>query len=185
MSVDEETRELPAVEAVDKDVEPSADLGPWGAEAVRLGVDAEPPRHRPSIRNDGSRPIQRRWATAGTFGLAATLTTALVVTTLPSPPDDKATPPTPSDERGVALAPSIARPKSSPRETERDRLKATRTRAKTREHTAPTSTAATSDALTSPTYPPTPAPAPSEPSPSGQSPPASGVAVAEEFGFER
>lgn len=72
MRPDEETQELPVPDAdggETNDVEPQADLGPWGADAVRLGVDAEPTRQRVGTGRNASPPVFPRRVTMGALGL--------------------------------------------------------------------------------------------------------------------
>jgi len=195
---DEETQELPVAEA-EPAAEPPADLGPWGAEAVRLGVDAEPTPRRENTGTDGLRPVRRRWVTTGALGLAAVLIGALIVTSLPSDPDNDTTarPPNPANKRDVASAPRAALPKPAPRRAEHNPA---RDDIKTRKPNKRSRTAPAPAPQPSPTYLPTPAPAPASepvtpspaPAPTAEGPaptsppqPASGAAVAKEFGFER
>lgn len=198
MTHDKETQELPVAEAGPA-AEPPADLGPWGAEAVRLGVDAEPTPRRENTSTDGLRPVRHRWVTTGALGLAAFLIGALIVTSLPSGPDNDTTarPPSPSNKRDVASAPRAALPKPAPRRAvrnpARDDVKARKPN--TRSRTAPPPTPQPSPTyLPSPAPPPpsepvtpSPAPAPTAEGPAPTSPPqsASGAEVAREFGFER
>jgi len=193
----EETQELSVAEA--EPAEPPADLGPWGAEAVRLGVDTEPTPRRPNTSTDGLPPVRRRWVTGGALGLAAVLIGALFVAALPSDPDNGTTarPPNPANKRDVASTPRAALPKPTPRQAERN---PTRNNIKTRKphtraHAAPapppqpSPTYLSSPAPTPPSEPVTPSPAPAPtaggPAPTSPPQPASGAAVADEFGFER
>jgi hypothetical protein len=192
---DEEIQELPFAEAGPA-AEPPADLGPWGAEAVRLGVDAEPTPRRENTSTDGFRP---GWVTTGALGLAAVLIGALIVTSLPSDPDNDTTarPPNPANKRDVASAPRAALPRPAPRRAERNPA---RDDIKTRKPNTRSRTAPAPAPQPSPTYlpfpappppsepvTPSPAPAPTAEGPAPTSPPqpASGAEVAKEFGFER
>jgi hypothetical protein len=195
---DEETQEFPVAEA--DDVDPPADLGPWGAEAVRLSVDTEPAQWRANAGRDSARPTQHRWATAGALGLAAVLIGALIVTALPPDPDNDTTarPPNPANKRDVASVPRASRPKPAPRRAERNPTPAniktrkpdTRARAAPAPAPQPSPTYLPSPAPPPPSEPVTPSPAPAPTAEGGTAPtsppqPASGAAVAEEFGFER
>lgn len=197
MTHDEETQELPVAEA--EPAEPPADLGPWGAEAVQLGVEAEPTPRRASASTDSLRPVRRRWVTTGALGLAAVLIGALTVTSLPSDPDNDTTarPLNPANKRDVASAPRAALPKPAPHRAERNPARDDIKTRKPNKHsrTAPAPTPQPSPTyLPSPAPPPpsepvtpSPAPAPTAEGPAPTSPPqsASGAEVAREFGFER
>lgn len=194
MTHDEETQELPV--AGTEPPEPPVDLGPWGAEAVRLGVDAQPTPHRASANTASLQTIRHRWATTGALGLAAFLIGALIVTSLPSDSDPNTTvrPPNSAKKRDVASAPRAARSKPPPRRSERNPTR-TDTRPRkphTRAHAPapqPSPTYLPSPAPPPPSEPVTPSPAPAPtaegPAPTSPPQPASGAEVAEEFGFER
>lgn len=197
MTHDEETQELPVAEAGPA-AEPPADLGPWGAEAVRLGVDAEPTPRRANTGTDGFRPVRHRWVTTGALGLAALLVGALIVTALPSDPDNDtaARSLSPANKRDIAPAPLTALPKTAPRRAKRNpaRNDIETRKPHTRAHAAPapapqpSPTYLPSPAPTPPSesVTPSPAPAPTAEGPAPTSPPqpASGAEVAKEFGFE-
>jgi len=193
---DEETQELPVAEA--DDVDPPANLGPWGAEAVQLGVDAESTPRRANTSTDNPRLSRRRWATASTLGLAVLLLGTLIVTALPSDPDNDTTarPPNPANKRDVASTPRAARPNPATRRAEHNptrndfKTRKPHTRARTAPAPAPqpSPTYLPSPAPPPPSEPVTPSPAPAptaEPMPTTKAPPASGPTVAKEFGFER
>lgn len=187
MNAEDDTREIPLDEPEeDGETQPEPDLGPWGAEAVRLG---EQSRDRAPI-GDGDRRAEatpRRRIALAAVVCAASVFSALGALILGGGSTaEKRQPPiaeqTPNETRAAHRA--------------RQRRRQVRRQASRRHSTAQPH--ATRPAP-SPTYLPTPVPAPApepvtpspapapapEPPPTTKPQPASGAAVAKEFGFER
>lgn len=197
MNAEDDTREIPLDEpAEDGDTQPEPDLGPWGAEAVQLG---ERSRDQAPIGDAtrGAEAIPHRWIALAAVICAASLFSVLGVLILSggsttneirSQQGAKTNRQPPVAKRMPNGARAAHRARQRRRQVRRQAPRRHSTEQPRATHPAP-----------SPTYLPTPAPAPApepvtpspapapapDPMPTTKPPPASGSAVAEEFGFER
>lgn len=197
MNAEDETREIPLDQpAEDGGAQPEPDLGPWGAEAVQLG---ERSHDRAPIGASARRAeaTPRRWLALAAVVCAASVFSVLGTLILSGGSTTNEI----SGQKG-------AKTNGQPPVSEQRIPNGTRAahRARQRRHQARQASRRRSTAqppathpAPSPTYLPTPAPAPAsepvapsqapaptpEPPPTTKPQPASGAAVAKEFGFER
>ena len=194
MKVEDDTREIPIGEpGHSRDAPLTSDLGLWGTDAVQLGKENNERRSTASAPRTATKP--RRW-----FALAALACTTSVITALgvnlvggESGPQVERPQAAQTRRQLTADAPGTDRAKAARRAAHRQQQARLRSRKRSIDPSHPTHPAP------SPTHAPTPEPAPapepvapspapapaSAPAHTAKPPPASGQAVAEEFGFER
>jgi len=188
MKDEHDTRELPVGEA-----EAAPDLGPWGTDAVPLGNNECGRKPTESPSHTGTRP-HRRGALAAIVCVSGLLA-ALGVNTIggkPGPqterPQTTETRPQPSANEPGTNGASAARRIEQRQQQARSKLRQRSTHSTLRARPAPRPTYTIAPEPTPPPEPVTPRPPPApaaEPTPTTTPPPASGPAVAKEFGFER
>lgn len=197
MNAEDDTLEIPPEEPkADRDAPPEPDLGPWGAEAVQLGEQGG--GAVPKDRNAHDRKANsRRWVALAAVVCAASAFSVLGALILSGSPVTKeiGSQKTPKASRRPPVAERTPSGSRTARRSHRPRRQAGRRALHHRSTARPAATHSVPNPIytpsphpapaTEPVAPsPTPAPAP-EPTRTTRPPPASGSAVAKEFGFER